>query len=89
MTPCQMKSAPPRFGSQIPKPLPPPHPTSPPSSPCAHPQLWWTSDAQEQPTPVNTTETIFNKTIEEDFSNLKMELPLKVPEAYTTPNRLH
>ena len=31
---------------------------------------------------------IFNKTIEENFPNLKNEMPINIQEAYTTPNRL-
>jgi hypothetical protein len=31
---------------------------------------------------------IFNKIIEENFSNLKKEMPLNIQEAYGTPNRL-
>jgi hypothetical protein len=34
--------------------------------------------------PVN----IFNKIIEENFPNLKKEMPMKIQEAYRTPNRL-
>jgi hypothetical protein len=34
--------------------------------------------------PVN----IFNKIIEENFSNLKKEMPMNIQEAYRTPNRL-
>jgi hypothetical protein len=34
--------------------------------------------------PVN----IFNKFIEENFPNLKKEIPVNIPEAYRTPNRL-
>jgi len=34
--------------------------------------------------PVN----IFNKIIEENFPNLKKEIPLGIQEAYRTPNRL-
>ena len=33
-------------------------------------------------------ENIFNKIIEENFPNLKKELPIKVLEAYRTPNKL-
>ena len=33
-------------------------------------------------------ENIFNKTIEENFPNLKNNIPMKVQEAYRTPNRL-
>ena len=32
---------------------------------------------------------IFNKIIEENFPNLKKDIPMKVQEAYRTPNRLH
>jgi hypothetical protein len=35
--------------------------------------------------PVNT----FNKIIEENFPNLKKELPMNIQEAYRTPNRLN
>ena len=31
---------------------------------------------------------IFNKIIEENFPNLKKELPINIQEAYRTPNRL-
>jgi hypothetical protein len=31
---------------------------------------------------------IFNKTIEENFPNIKKEMPLNIQEAYRTPNRL-
>ena len=34
--------------------------------------------------PVN----IFNKIIEENFPNLKKEMPMNIQEAYRTPNRL-
>ena len=34
--------------------------------------------------PVN----IFNKIIEENFQNLKKEMPMNIQEAYRTPNRL-
>ena len=33
-------------------------------------------------------ENIFNKIIEENFPNLKNDIPVKVQEAYRTPNRL-
>ena len=32
--------------------------------------------------------SIFNKIIEEKFSNLKKEMPMNIQEAYRTPNRL-
>jgi hypothetical protein len=31
---------------------------------------------------------IFNKIIEENFPNLKKEMPMSIQEAYKTPNRL-
>jgi wobble nucleotide-excising tRNase len=31
---------------------------------------------------------IFNKIMEENFPNLKNEMPMNIPEAYRTPNRL-
>jgi len=32
---------------------------------------------------------IFNKSIEENFPNLKKEMPINIQEAYRTPNRLY
>ena len=32
-------------------------------------------------------ENVFNKTIEENFPNLKKEMDIKVQEAYRTPNK--
>jgi hypothetical protein len=34
------------------------------------------------------TANIFNKIIEENFPNLKKEMPMNIQEAYRTPNRL-
>jgi hypothetical protein len=34
------------------------------------------------------TVNIFKKIIEENFTNLKKEMPMNIQEAYTTPNRL-
>ena len=34
-------------------------------------------------------ENIFNKTMEENFPNLKKGMPMKVQEAYRTPNKLN
>ena len=34
------------------------------------------------------SENMFNKIIEENFSNLKKDIPMKVQEAYRAPNRL-
>ena len=33
-------------------------------------------------------ENIFNKIIEENFPNLKNDMPMNIQEAYRTPNRL-
>ena len=38
---------------------------------------------------LKSTKTIFNKIIEQTFPNLKKkDMPMKIQEAYTTPNRL-
>jgi hypothetical protein len=42
------------------------------------------SDYSQFKGPVN----IFNKIIEENFPNLKKEMPMNIQEAYRTPNRL-
>ena len=34
-------------------------------------------------------ENIFNKIIEENFPNLKKDMPMNIQEAYRTPNRLY
>ena len=34
------------------------------------------------------TANIFNKIIEENFPNLKKEMPMNIQQAYRTPNRL-
>ena len=39
-------------------------------------------------THVKGSENILNKIIEEKFPNLNKEMPIKVQEAYRTPNRL-
>jgi hypothetical protein len=43
----------------------------------------------EEEIQVKDTESIFNKIIEENFPNLKKEMPIKVKEAYRTANRLN
>jgi hypothetical protein len=42
------------------------------------------SEESQNRGPVN----IFNKIIEENFPNLKKEVPMNIQEAYRTPNRL-
>ena len=34
------------------------------------------------------TENLFNKIIEEKFTNLKKDMPMEIQEAYGTPNRM-
>lgn len=43
---------------------------------------------KEKKTQVQSTENIFNKTIEENAANLKQEVLIKVQEAYRTPSIL-
>lgn len=43
---------------------------------------------EREESPLKGTENIFNKTIEEKFPNLKKDMPIKILEAYRTPNRL-
>ena len=42
----------------------------------------------EKKLPLKGTENIFNKIIQENFPNLTKGFPVKVQEAYRTPNRL-
>ena len=37
---------------------------------------------------LKSTENIFNKVIEENFPNLKKDMPMTIQEVYRTPNRL-
>ena len=43
---------------------------------------------EEEDLQLKGPENIFNKIIEENFPNLKKDIPMKVQEAYRTPNRL-
>ena len=43
---------------------------------------------EEEELQLKGTENIFNKIIEENFPNLKKDIPMKVQEAYRIPNRL-
>ena len=43
---------------------------------------------EEEELQLNGLENIFNKIIEENFPTLKEDIPMKVHEAYRTPNRL-
>ena len=50
------------------------------------PNLWIIRvDENELKGPAN----IFNKIIEENFPNIKKEMPVSIQEAYRTPNRLY
>ena len=44
---------------------------------------------EEEKLQINGPENIFNKIIEENFPNLKNNIPMKVQEAYRTLNRLY
>ena len=48
----------------------------------------WLRGLEGEESKVKDTGTISNKIIEENFPNLMIELPIKVKEAYRTPNRL-
>ena len=43
---------------------------------------------EEEDLQLKSPENIFNKIIEENFPNLKKNIPMKVHETYRTPNRL-
>ena len=43
---------------------------------------------EEEELQLKGPENIFNKIIEENFPNLKKDIPMKVQETYRTPNRL-
>ena len=43
---------------------------------------------EEKELQLNGTENIFNKIIEENFPNIKIDITMKVQEAYRKPNRL-
>jgi hypothetical protein len=43
---------------------------------------------EEEDSQIQGQESIFNKIIEENFLNLKKDIPINVQEAYRTPNRL-
>ena len=43
---------------------------------------------EEREVQLKSTENIFNKIIVENFPNLKKDIPMKIQEAYKTPNKL-
>ena len=43
---------------------------------------------KEEEVQLKGTENIFNKIIEESFPNRRKDMPMKIQEAYRTPNRL-
>jgi recombinational DNA repair protein RecR len=51
------------------------------------PNLWIIEVDENEDIQLKETANIFNKIIEENFSNLKKEMPVNIQEAYRTPNR--
>jgi hypothetical protein len=52
------------------------------------PKLWIIAVDENEDFQLKGPANIFNKIIEENFPNLKKEMPIKIQEAYRTPNRL-
>jgi wobble nucleotide-excising tRNase len=52
------------------------------------PKLWIKEVDENEDFQLKEPANIFNKIIEENFLNLKKEMPMKIQEAYRTPNRL-
>ena len=52
------------------------------------PNLWIIGVEKGEELQIKGPENIFNKIIEENFLNLKNDIPMKVQEAYRIPNRL-
>ena len=53
------------------------------------PNLWIKGVDEKEKFQLKRPVNIFNKIIEENFSNLKKEIPMNIQEAYRTPNRLY
>ena len=45
-------------------------------------------DIEKGEVQLKSTENIFNRSIEENFPNLKKDMSMKIQEAYRTPNKL-
>ena len=52
------------------------------------PNLWVIGIKKSNNSYLKEPVNIFNKIIEENFPNLKKEMPMNIQEAYRTPNRL-
>jgi hypothetical protein len=52
------------------------------------PTLWIMGVDENEDFQLRGPANIFNKIIEENFPNLKKEMPMNIQEAYITPNRL-
>jgi hypothetical protein len=52
------------------------------------PNLWIIGVDENEDFQLKGPANIFNKTIEENFPNLKKEMSMNIQEAYRTPNRL-
>jgi len=52
------------------------------------PNLWMIGVDENGDFQLKGPANIFNKIIEENFPNLKKEMPMNIQEAYRTPNRL-
>ena len=52
------------------------------------PKLWIIGIEEREDSKLKGPVNIFNKIIEENFSNLKKEMPMNIHEAHRTPNRL-
>jgi hypothetical protein len=52
------------------------------------PNLWIIGIDKKEDFQLKRPVNIFNKIIEENFPNLKKEMPMNIQEAYRTPNRL-
>ena len=52
------------------------------------PNLWIIGVDENEDFQLKGPANIFNKIIEENFPNLKKEMPMNIQEAYRTPNRL-
>jgi hypothetical protein len=62
------------------------HPGNP--DPMRRPNLWIIGVDENEYFQIKGPANIFNKIIEENFPNLKNDMPMNIQEAYRTPNRL-
>jgi hypothetical protein len=53
------------------------------------PNIWIIEVDENEDFQLKGTANIFNKIIEENFPNLKKDMPMNIQEAYRTPNRLN